>query len=98
MGRDEMIQTLRQLAPVLAARGIEHLYLFGSVARNYAGEASDVDLAFDAAPDAVFDAFDMGGVVMDLMDALGRKVDLVERRSMSPEFADRLTSELVQVF
>lgn len=73
MRRDETIQALRQLAPVLAARGVWHLYLFGSVARDHAGEASDVDLAFDAAPDIAFDAFDMGGVVMGLMDALGRK-------------------------
>ena len=98
MGRDETIQALRQLASVLAARGIEHLYLFGSVARNDAGEASDVDLAFDAAPDTAFDAFDMGGVVMDLMDDLGRKVDLVERRSMSPEFAARIAPDIVRIF
>ncbi|WP_168196760.1 nucleotidyltransferase domain-containing protein [Brevundimonas sp. M20] len=72
--------------------------MFGSVARNRAGEASDVDLAFDVAPDTVFDAFDMGGVVMDLMGALGQRVDLVERRSMSPEFAARIAPDIVRIF
>lgn len=98
MGRDETIQALRQLAPLLAASGVEHLYLFGSVARDAAVASSDVDVAFDVAQDASFDAFDMGRVLMDLKDGLGRRVDLVERRSMSPAFAARIAPDLIQVF
>lgn len=98
MGRDETIQALLKLAPILAASGIEHLYLFGSVARDAADASSDVDVAFDVAEDAIFDAFDMGRVMMDLKDSLGRKVDLVECRSMSPAFAARIAPDLIQVF
>lgn len=98
MTRDDTIEVIRLLAPILAAVGVEHLYLFGSVARDEAGELSDIDLAFDVALNAKFDAFDMGGVVMDLMDGLGRKVDLVERQSMSPEFAARIEPDMIRIF
>lgn len=82
MRRDDALTKLRNLEPHLRARGLAHVYLFGSVARDEAGPESDVDVAFDIAPGADFDAFDMGGIYLDLVDALGVKVDFVERRSL----------------
>jgi predicted nucleotidyltransferase len=47
MKRDEAIACLKQHEPELKQLGVERLVLFGSVARNEAGEDSDVDLFFD---------------------------------------------------
>ncbi|WP_291833780.1 nucleotidyltransferase domain-containing protein [Brevundimonas sp.] len=82
MRRDDALAKLRRLEPFLRARGLAHVYLFGSVARDDAGLGSDVDVAFDIAPGADFDAFDMGGIYLDLVDALGAQVDFIERRSL----------------
>jgi predicted nucleotidyltransferase len=98
MGRDEALAKLRELEGSLKSRGIIHLYLFGSVAREEAVAGSDVDVAFDVAPGVKFDAFDQGSIYMNLADALGVEVDLVERRAMSSRFAERVLPDLVQVF
>lgn len=82
----------------LKGRGIEHLYLFGSVARDVATERSDVDIAFDVRDGVPFDAFDMGGILMDLKEVLGANIDLVERRSISASFARQVGPELIKVF
>jgi len=44
MKRDEVISRLQQHKADLRRLGVEHLYLFGSTARDEAGEDSDVDL------------------------------------------------------
>jgi predicted nucleotidyltransferase len=50
--------------------------LFGSVARNAAGVDSDIDLAVDA--DRPLDANEKMHLIMDLAEAMGRPVDLVD--------------------
>ncbi len=44
MKRDAAIATLKAHEAELKKLGVEHLYLFGSTARDDAGEASDIDL------------------------------------------------------
>lgn len=98
MRRDVAISQLKGLQAILRVRGIQHLYLFGSVARDEATEASDIDIAVDLSPDTPFDPFDMGGIMMTLMEALGEKVDLVDRRAFSSRFASQVASDLIRVF
>lgn len=98
MDRGLALALLKTQEAALKAKGVAHLYLFGSVARNDGDKASDVDVAFDLQPDIEFDAFDMGGVMLDLADLLEQKVDLVERRSFSPEFEKTVGSDLIQIF
>ena len=43
-GRDEAISRLQQHEADLKRLGVEHLYTFGSTARDEAGDDSDVDL------------------------------------------------------
>ena len=47
MERNEAIARLKQHEAELKRLGVEHLYLFGSTARDTATEDSDVDLFFD---------------------------------------------------
>lgn len=98
MGRDEALAKLSELEGTLRSKGILHLYLFGSVAREEAAAGSDVDVAFDATPGAKLEAFDLGGIYMDLTEALGVEVDLVDRRTFSPRFATQVAPDLVQIF
>ena len=44
MKRDEAISRLQQHEADLKRLGVEHLYMFGSTARDEAGDDSDVDL------------------------------------------------------
>ena len=98
MRRDEVLARLRSMEQSLRSQGVSRLYLFGSVARDEATTESDVDVAFDIAPGAEFDAWDQGRILMDLADALGRPVDLVERRAFSSRMAQEVGSDLIRIF
>ncbi|HZU89929.1 MAG TPA: nucleotidyltransferase domain-containing protein [Stellaceae bacterium] len=97
MQRDEVIARLRQHEAELRRLGVEHLYLFGSAARGEAREDSDVDLFFDH-PEGALGLFQL----MDVKDAaariLGRKTEIMTRRSLHPVLRERIEASAVQVF
>lgn len=98
MRRDEALATLRGLEHALRSQGVVHLYLFGSVARDEATPDSDVDLAFDVEPGADFDAFDQGRICLDIADALGTSVDLIERKTFSRRMAHEVEAHFIPIF
>jgi predicted nucleotidyltransferase len=70
---DALLQKLRES---LAARGdVVFAVLFGSGARGELKPSSDLDLALRLDPSP--DAWELGGLVADLMKAMGRRVDVV---------------------
>lgn len=80
--RDAVIAALRALQPELKARGVEHLYLFGSVARDEAKPGSDVDLFFDDAPERLLGLLKFIQVKHFLEDRTGYSVDFGPRDSL----------------
>ena len=97
MNRDDAIAKLKQHEAELRRLGVEHLYLFGSTAREEAREDSDVDLFFDH-PEGSLGLFEL----MDVKDAaariLGRKTDIMTRRSLHPVLRERIETSALQVF
>ena len=84
MGRDDVLDQLRQHKPELQRRfGVQRLALFGSHARSQAREGSDVDVlvAFDG-PASSARYF---GVQFYLEDLLGCPADLVTETALRPE-------------
>jgi len=70
---DALLQKLRE---GLTARGdVAFAVLFGSGARGELKPSSDLDLALRLEPEP--DAWELGGLVADLMKATGRRVDVV---------------------
>lgn len=106
MRRDEALRRLRENRDGLAALGVVHAYLFGSVARDLATTASDIDVMVDldegpAGRKPLFSAFDIGGIQSELTGILGRPVDLVVRRdALQPGRRLRVVAEsqLVDAF
>lgn len=92
--RDEIISILRAALPDLRQRWpIQSLALFGSMARDEATEASDVDLLveFDK-PVALFSFF---ALEQELEQLVHRQVDLVSRPSLKPFIGQRILAEAV---
>lgn len=98
MTRATALARLRSLEVDLRSRGLSALYVFGSVARDQANEASDLDLLFDAAASARLSYFGVSGARLMIADALGCRVDLVERRSIDPFLRATIEGEAVKVF
>lgn len=82
-----------ELLALAAQRGASNLRVFGSIARDEAGPASDVDLLVDLEPGRSL--MDLGGLVMDLADLLGVDVDVVTEASLRPRVRTRVLAEAV---
>ncbi len=72
-----VIRVLRQHGAELRARGVRHLFVFGSVARGDENEQSDIDLAVEFDPRQKPGLLAMVRLQRQLATLLGRKVDLV---------------------
>src|SRR5437870_733963 len=97
MKRDEVLAVLRQQKQILRDRfGACRLALFGSVARDQATPASDVDILVDF--DRPITLFDLAAVRQYLEKTLGvSRVDVVPRDSLFPELTNRILEEAVDV-
>jgi predicted nucleotidyltransferase len=96
MGVDELIRPNRELIRRIAEKhGARNVRVFGSVARGDAGPDSDVDLLVDTG--AWTSAWFPGGLVADLEDVLGRRVDVVTERGLIAELRERVFREAVPV-
>lgn len=70
---------------------IGRLRLFGSVARGDAAETSDVDLIVDFTRRKSL--LDLVRIEREMSEALGRKVDLLTERALSPYLRGRILEE-----
>ncbi len=67
----------------MAKQPIERAWLFGSYARGDETSTSDMDILVDYDNSkGLVSLFEMGGILMDLTELLGCKVDLVENRGL----------------
>jgi uncharacterized protein len=97
MTREETIRRLKEHEAELKRLGVEHLYLFGSVARGEARDDSDVDLFFDH-PKGSLGLYDLIDVKEAAARILGRKTDIMTRRSLHPALKQRIEASALQVF
>ena len=92
MGIEELLTEKREEILRIAARhGACNVRIFGSVARGEARPESDVDFLVDVGPD--HSAFFPGGLVADLEDLLGRRVDVVELAGLHWYLRDKILKE-----
>lgn len=97
MERNAAIAKLREHEAELKNLGVEHLYLFGSTARGEAREDSDVDLFFDH-PLGSLGLFQLMDVKDTTERILGRKTDIMTRRSLHPVLREKIEATALQVF
>jgi len=89
-----VLDVLRQERPKAREAGIELVGVVGSVARGDAGPDSDVDVVYDVVGHATL--FTLGGLLMDLQDRLGRRVDLVDMSVLEPRRRAYMERDLVR--
>ena len=78
---------------VAARHGVQRVRVFGSFARGDARPDSDLDLLIEAGPHTP-PRFP-GGLLVDLEEELGRKVDLAEESTLHPLIRDRILHEAI---
>ena len=73
--------------------GAKHVRVFGSMARDDADAASDVDLLVDLERGRTL--LDLGALLMDLQDLLHRKVDVLTEAALHPKIREQVLREAV---
>lgn len=91
-----MMDEKRAMVLDLAAKhGARNVRVFGSVARGEAGPQSDVDVLVDLEPGRSL--MDLGGLLMDLEELLGCKVDVVTEKGLHWYIRDKVLKEAVRL-
>ena len=79
---DQLRDRREEILRVAAKHGAGNVFVFGSVARGEETADSDVDLLVDVTGEPT--PWFPGGLVADLEELLGRRVQVIIRRSLSP--------------
>jgi hypothetical protein len=96
MGVDEIFKAEREEILRIAARyGAHNVRVFGSVAGGEAGPDSDVDFLVEMEKGRSL--FDLGGLLMDLQEFLGRRVDVITERGLRDRIRSRVLREAVSL-
>lgn len=87
----ELRQKRTEILKLAAQHGAYNVRIFGSVARDEADAASDLDFLVDLEPGRSL--LDLGGLLMDLQELLQRPVDVVTESSLRPRIRERALRE-----
>ena len=92
----DLIREKREEIRRIASRhGVTSIRVFGSVARGEATAESDVDFLVEAGPTT--SSWFPAGLILDLEELLGRRVEVVTDRALNAELRDRVLQEAVPV-
>jgi predicted nucleotidyltransferase len=84
-----------EILKISAKHGAFNVRVFGSVARGEAGEGSDIDLLVDVGANRT--PFFPGGLLADLEDLLGRRVDVVTEDGLHWYIREKVIKEAVHL-
>jgi len=98
MKREEVIAKLKETEPRLRAFGVTALYLFGSHARDEAGQDSDVDVFIDKDRSRPFGFDEFMDAYLLLRERVGSKLDYGTREGLHPTLRAEIEREAVRVF
>ncbi len=92
MSIEALLQEKRaEILRLAAQHGASNVRVFGSVARREADAESDVDFLVTLQPERSL--LDLGALLMDLQDLLGREVDVVTEAGLRVRIRQRVLQE-----
>jgi len=90
---EKMRQMRAEITEIARRHGASKIRVFGSVARGEDTVESDVDLLVDAGPNA--SSWFPAGLIIDLENLIGRHVEIVTEKGLSPFLRERVLAEAV---
>jgi len=78
---------------IAAKHGAYNIRIFGSVVRGQAGPDSDIDFLIDVGPTT--SSWFPAGLILELEEILGRRVEIVTDKALNPYIRDRVLCEAI---
>lgn len=95
-----MLYTLKQIEfvilPILKKHKVTRAGIFGSFAKNKATVQSDIDILVELT--CPMSLLDFVGLKLELEDALGQSVDLVEYKAIKPIIKDSILESEIRIY
>ena len=92
----ELLQHRRDdIRRIAAKHGAYNVRIFGSVARGEARPDSDIDFLIEKGPTT--SSWFPAGLVLELEEMLGRRVEIVTEKALNPYLRDRVLREAVSL-
>ena len=96
MNANELLSLKRKkILEISKKYGANNIRIFGSVAKGTADKNSDVDFLVDMEKGRSL--LDLGGLLMDLQNLLGCKVDVVTEKGLRQRIRNRVLKEAVSL-
>jgi len=90
----ELLQNKREdIRRIATKHGAYNLRVFGSVARGEARPDSDIDLLIEKG--RTTSSWFPAGLVLELEEILGRRIEIVTEKALNPYLRDRVLSEAI---
>ena len=96
MGREKVIKLINQNKIDLRTGGVDHLYLFGSYARDEATQSSDIDILIEL--NKPIGLFQLMNLQDKLQTLLGKQVDLGTIDGVKDRFKSQVNMDVIHVF
>ena len=96
MKNKELEKMKPKIVKVLKKHGVKKAGIFGSYARGEQKKNSDVDILVEINNDKL-SLLDFVGIKLEIEDAIGKKIDLVEYSTIKLRIKDRIMNEEIRV-
>ncbi len=93
MNREEL---KKKIVLTLKRYGAKRIAIFGSYSRGEDNPESDIDILIEFSERKSL--LDIVGIEQELSESLGRKVDLLTEKSISPYLIERIKKETVVIY
>ncbi len=94
--KDLIKEKREEIISLSAKHGAFNIRIFGSVARGEDTANSDIDFLIDYDLSKTSPWFP-GGLLIDLEELLGRKVDIVTEKSLHPSIKEKVLKEAIKL-
>lgn len=94
--QDLLVEKREQILEIAAKHGAFNVRVFGSVAREEETEDSDIDFLIDYDIERISAWFPVG-LIHDLQDLLGCKIDVVTESGLKPRVRDNVLRDCIQL-
>jgi predicted nucleotidyltransferase len=98
MTRDHALAVLKRHEADLRRRGVRHVALFGSVARNAAGPDSDIDVLVEIDPDAPVGVFEFADLTLYLSNLFAGRADVANQAALKAHVRPAAERDAVYAF